>query len=54
MKDGVKYWTLMFDAVGEGEGEVILALDPLPPPFESFDRERFYSDDDLEVVRRHG
>jgi hypothetical protein len=50
-KDGVEYWRLMFDVVGGGEGELILALDPLPPPFDTFDRERFYSEDDLDVLR---
>jgi hypothetical protein len=49
--DGVEYWRLMLDVVGGGEGELMLALDPLPPPFHNFDRERSYSEDDPEVLR---
>lgn len=50
--DGIDYWRLMFDVVGGGEGDVILAPDPLPSPFDAFDRERFYTDEELDSLPR--
>lgn len=51
-KNGVRYWKLAFDAVGDGDGALFFALDPLPEPFAGFDRERLYTENDLEVLRR--
>jgi len=53
-KDGVRYWKLTFDAVGVSQGEVIQALDPLPEPFAGGPTpERFYTEEEMETLRRH-
>jgi hypothetical protein len=49
-KERIGYWKLTFDQVGGGEGTILLALDPLPEPFASQDRERYYSEEDLGVL----
>jgi hypothetical protein len=49
-KEGLRYWRLEFNEVGGSGGEIYLVDDPLPEPFASFDRERFYTQEEVDLL----
>jgi hypothetical protein len=51
-KEGLRYWRLEFDEVGGSGGEIYLVDDPLPEPFAGFDRERFYTQEEVDLLDR--
>jgi hypothetical protein len=49
-KEGLRYWRLEFDEVGGPGGEIYLVADPLPEPFAALDRERLYTQAEVDLL----